>query len=161
MCTIRSDLIAIAAILLAATSAADDSVADFDWLSGCWASEDQEAGSGEMWTTPAGGVLLGISRTVKEGRTVAYEFMQIRETAPGKISFIALPSGQSRTEFPLISTREFELVFENPAHDYPQRVIYRREASRLIGRIEGTVNGSLRSSDFVMHKVSCSERADS
>ena len=40
--------------------------------------EPCDAGSGEQWMTPAGGTLLGISRTVAKGRTVAHEFMQIR-----------------------------------------------------------------------------------
>lgn len=155
MSIVRRGAVAAMLLLCAGQSVAEVSVTDFGWLSGCWASEDQEEGSGEMWTTPAGGVLLGTSRTVKNGRTVAYEFMQIREIAPGEISLIALPSGQSRTEFKLLSARAFELVFENPTHDFPQRVIYRREDSRLIGRIEGTVNGSERAADFAMHEIPC------
>jgi hypothetical protein len=32
-------------------------------------------------------------------------------------------------------------VFENPEHDYPQRIIYQREGNLLIARIEGEVSG--------------------
>lgn len=43
-------------------------------------------------------------------------------------------------------------VFENLAHDFPQRIIYRWEitsvAPRLFARIEGTVNGELKGYDF-------------
>ena len=35
------------------------------------------------------------------------------------------------------------VIFENLEHDFPQRIIYRREGDRLIARIEGEVNGTL------------------
>ena len=65
------------------------SVEDLSWLSGCWASVGAEAGSGEQWMAPAGGTLLGINRSVAGSKTVAHEFMQIRETERGEIEFIA------------------------------------------------------------------------
>jgi hypothetical protein len=41
------------------------------------------------------------------------------------------------------------VVFENLSHDFPQRVIYRRNAdSSITARIEGTVNGEARGRDF-------------
>ncbi len=40
-------------------------------------------------------------------------------------------------------------MFENPAHDFPQRVIYRRlGADAVTGRIEGQIGGQARSVDF-------------
>ena len=139
-----------------ADAAPPPSVQALSWMSGCWASVGGEAGSGEMWTSPAGGTLLGLSRTVKGGRTVAHEFMQIRETAPGQIAFIAMPSGQSEASFPLKSFSEREVVFENPEHDFPQRVIYRLDSKGgLAGRIEGLGNGEVKGIDFPMDRVSC------
>lgn len=81
--------ITLVAILLAAlpseASAQEPaSVADLAWLAGCWASVGGEAGSGEQWTAPAGKTLLGVSRTVIDSRTVAYEFVRIRETEAGE-----------------------------------------------------------------------------
>ena len=48
------------------------------WLAGCWNVDGAEPGSGEHWSTAAGGTLLGTSRTVKGGKTTAFEFVQIR-----------------------------------------------------------------------------------
>ena len=42
-------------VALAASEAVPSSVQDLAWISGCWASVDGEAGSGETWTLPAGG----------------------------------------------------------------------------------------------------------
>jgi hypothetical protein len=105
---------------------------------------------------PAGGTLLGMSRTVAKGRTVAHEFMQIREHEPGRLAFIANPSGQAQATFPAKSVGEREIVFENPMHDFPQRVIYRLdEAGILRARIEGTIDGKPRAEDFPMRRVRC------
>ena len=145
-------MIASTFLLIAALAAPSASVDDLAWMSGCWASVGGEAGSGEMWTAPAGGTLFGISRTVKDGRTVAHEFMQIRETAPGQIAFIALPSGQKEASFPLVRLTGQEAVFENLQHDFPQRVIYRRDGDSLIGRIEG---GETKAIDFPMRSRPC------
>src|SRR5215213_63064 len=64
------------------------------WLAGCWAAEGGERGSQEFWMPLAGGTLLGVGRTVKSGKTVDHEFMQIRESAAGSIVYIAQPAGQ-------------------------------------------------------------------
>ena len=41
-----------------------------------------------------------------------------------------------------------EAIFENPAHDFPQRVIYRRCGAELCARIEGTLQGKARSFEW-------------
>jgi len=133
-------------------------VKELAWLAGCWASVGAEAGSGEQWMEPAGGTLLGVNRSVKGSKTVAHEFMQIRETERGEIEFIANPSGQSEAAFSLVSLSEREVVFENPDHDFPQRIIYRLEGDVLEGRIEGTVKGELKAIDFPMTRVDCRSR---
>lgn len=78
------------------------SVADLAWLAGSWASVGGEAGSGEQRTAPAGKTLLGVSRTVIDSRTVAYEFVRIRETEAGEIEYIANPSGQSEATYIMV-----------------------------------------------------------
>ena len=45
--------------------------------------------------------------------------------------------------------------FENAAHDFPQRIIYRKTAGGLHARIEGLDKGKPRSEDFPYKRVSC------
>ncbi|MCH8894629.1 MAG: hypothetical protein IH927_00030 [Proteobacteria bacterium] len=155
---IRITLVATVAVglLLVASAQEPASVEDLAWLAGCWASVGGEAGSGEQWTVPAGKTLLGVSRTVRNSKTVAYEFLRIRETEAGEIEYIAKPSGQSEASFLMVRLSEREVVFENPAHDFPQRIIYRLEAGgNLVARIEGEVKGEVRTVDFPMKRVDC------
>ena len=108
----------------------------------------------EMWMAPAGGAMLGVSRTVAGDRVVAHEFMQIREQ-DGSMLFIARPSGHDEATFTLAARAAREAIFANPAHDFPQRVIYRMQGDRLVGRIEGVQNGKEQSTDYPMRRVPC------
>jgi hypothetical protein len=48
-----------------------------------------------------------------------------------------------------------EVVFENPAHDFPQRIRYRASGAALQARIEGTMNGKTRGIDFPYTRTNC------
>ena len=124
------------------------------WMAGCWQQKSGDRVVDEMWMTPAGGAMLGVSRTVADGRAVAHEFMQIREDN-GQLAFIARPSGQQEATFRMLKSSAREVVFENPAHDFPQRVSYRLDGETLVGRIEGMQNGKPRSVDYPMRRVAC------
>jgi hypothetical protein len=89
-----------------------------NWLTGCWASVGGEAGSGEQWSAPAGGTMLSTARTVKNGKTVGWEFVVIREVE-GKLAYVAKPHNQAEATFPAVKLEDGEVVFENPSHDFP------------------------------------------
>lgn len=126
------------------------------WMSGCWASDGAEAGSGEQWMQPAGGEMLGLSRYIRDNKTVAFEFLRIFENDAGSLSLFAAPSGQASHTFELISLSDNEAVFADPDHDFPQRILYRLlEPNRMLGRIEGIANGKQRAIDFPLTRQSC------
>jgi hypothetical protein len=152
----RTGLLACALIGAASASAEGPGVERLGWLAGCWSRTDAEAGSGEQWTAPRGGTMLGVSRTVRDGRTVEYEFVVIRAAQDGTLFYHAHPSGQASTEFRLARASDREVVFENPAHDFPQRVGYRLDPDdKLTAWIEGSRDGATRRIPFPMRRVSC------
>lgn len=137
-------------------SATEADLARMAWLAGCWRSDNAEPGSGEQWTPSAGGTMFGIGRSVKNGKTVAFEFMQLRDLPDGTLAFIAQPSGNPPTPFALARITDTEAVFENPKHDFPQRVVYALEGgARLRARIEGPRSGTLKVIEFPMSRSSC------
>lgn len=142
--------------LLQVSFAQDDPLARLAWLGGCWAAVGGEAGTGEQWLPLAGGTLLGVGRTVRGGRTVDFEFLQIRAAPDGRLAYIAQPGGRPPTQFLSTTLNEREVVFENPQHDFPQRVIYRRgDGGTLRARIEGLRNGAMKEIDFPLQRVAC------
>ena len=128
--------------------------ADLAFMTGCWKFERGGRTVEEHWLAPAGGSLIGVSRTVAGGKTVDYEFLQIRDLADG-LTYIAKPSRQPETSFKIASKTADEIVFENPAHDFPQRIRYRRGGDTLHARIEGTMNGKPGAVDFPYARVAC------
>jgi hypothetical protein len=124
-------------------------------MAGCWRQETSTSATiDEMWMAPAGGVMLGTSRTVARSRAVEYEFMRIRADNSGVTFFAQLPD-QPETAFRMVTIDAQTVVFENLKHDFPQRVIYRIARDTLTGRIEGTQNGKERSVDYPMRRVGC------
>jgi len=111
-------------------------ISKLGWLAGKWHIEDHGRVIDEQWTTAAGGMMLGMSRTVKEGKTVSFEFLRIVERPEGLV-YIAQPEGRPPTEFRLASVQEDEWVFENPEHPFPRRIRYKRVGGdSLVARIE-------------------------
>lgn len=123
---------AIAAVLvIIATPAAAQEAAMPGWLAGCWEEVDGESWTDECWTYPRGGIQIGSGRSGRGDTLRSWEAMQIIRGADGKLTFWASPNGAPRVQFSLVSQGAREVVFANPAHDYPQRVRYWREGELL------------------------------
>jgi hypothetical protein len=132
-------------------------IENLGWLSGCWASENKDANTSvsEFWTMVAGDSILGVGRTIKNGQTVDYEYMRIAVYDKG-IFYIAKPKANTEeTSFKLTKLAAAEAVFENPAHDFPQKIIYRRDGTNLFARVEGNNKGKFMGFDFPMSKTKC------
>ena len=143
-----------AAFALPATCQPVATAADLKFMTGCWAFEANGRKVEEHWLAPAGGSLLGMSRTVMGGKTTEYEFLQIRELPEG-LTYIAKPSKQAEARFVASSRSGDEIVFENASHDFPQRIRYRGDGKTLRARIEGTMNGQARAFDFPYLRTAC------
>jgi len=105
---------------------------------------------------PAAGAMIGMSRNVIKGKLREWEFLMIKEDTDGKVYYVAKPSGQAEASFKLIKSTPTESIFENPEHDFPQRIIYRHESDgSLLARIEGTIQGNQKGVDFPMKRVKC------
>jgi Domain of unknown function (DUF6265) len=111
------------------TTTAPNDISQLNWIAGDW----QSAPGGrtqveEHWIQPAGGSMLGMSRTLAGSRTVEFEFLRIEQREDG-IYYVAQPKGRCpATHFKLTRAGAQEAVFENPQHDFPKRIIYRKTA---------------------------------
>ncbi len=95
---------------------------------------------------------MAVNRGTRKGKLVGFEYLRIEERPVG-IVYVAQPGGRPGTEFTLRKLQGTEVVFENPDHDFPQRIIYRiDEEGRLIARIEGRIGGSLRFKEWTYER---------
>jgi hypothetical protein len=124
------------------------------FMAGCW---NGDAGRGriiaESWTKPTVNVMLGTTRYLAGDRTVSWEFTLIEADSTG-ITMTPHPRGQTPTPFRLARLAPDTAVFENPTHDFPQRIIYRRAADTLVARIEADTPRA-RGTEWRMTPVSC------
>ena len=146
-------------IFLAAaiSGAGQQKLSDLSWLSGCWEMKNESRGLQitEMWMKPAGGIMIGAGRTIRNGKAVDHEFLRIVEETAG-VFYVAKPTAnKEETKFKLTKASAGELVFENPAHDFPQRIIYKLNGNRLNARTEGIANGKARGIDFPYARINC------
>ncbi len=100
--------------------------------------------------------MRGLSRNLKEGKVIFGELMRINKEG-GKIVYVArIGTKATPTPFELIRMTADEVVFENAAHPFPQRIRYRREPDGgLFARIEGIDKGKERHEDFPMRRARC------
>lgn len=122
----------------ASTNNQTPTIADLNWLAGDWQTTGGRSQTDEHWTQAAGGSMLGLSRTVAGGRTYEFEYLRIEQRADG-IYYVAHPKARCPgTDFKLTRLTSTEVVFENPAHDFPKRITYRKTAE---GSLVATVDG--------------------
>jgi hypothetical protein len=129
-------------------------IEDLAWISGDWETAPGRSQIDEHWTKVAGNSLIGMSRTVAGGKTVFFEYLRI-EARGGDIYYVAHPKARTPgTDFKLARLTGQEAVFENPAHDFPKRIIYRKNVDgTLTARIEGDGTEKEKPQDFQYRPV--------
>jgi hypothetical protein len=151
----------LAIAILAAATASQSQVGaftadDLGWLAGCWETSTKTARISEQWMKPAGGSLMGMSRTVRGDKTVAWEFIRIA-AVDGVLAYIAKPhQNKEETIFKLTEASPLRVVFANPAHDFPQRVIYRKDGGdKVHARVEADRDGKVSGVDYAYRRIRC------
>ncbi|MGH9380398.1 MAG: DUF6265 family protein, partial [Thermoanaerobaculia bacterium] len=132
------------------------SIESLGWMAGCWEGR-LDGGSlyEEVWLAPRGGVMVGVSRTLRDEKAVGHEFLRIAEE-DGALIYLADPSGQMPTRFAATEIGDGAVTFANPEHDFPQRILYRLQPpDSLLARIEGERQGRMHGADFQLRRVSC------
>lgn len=128
--------VALAAAMLAPASFAAGP-ADLAFMRGSWEGRDGPLTFEERWTEEAGGLMLGVSRTLKGSRAVGFEFLRL-EFRKDAVVYVAQPGGKPKTEFRLTASGANTATFENPAHDHPKLIRYQlNTAGELVAELEG------------------------
>jgi len=140
--------------VFAAVLAQAQDVTKLSWMTGCWELSRGSMVIEEQWTKPRGGIMLGVSRTVKGDKAVSTEFLKIAPEG-GVLVYTPRIGNREPVPFKLLRISETEVVFENPTHDFPQRIIYRKQEGGLFARIEAGEKGKEKGQDIPMKKVGC------
>ena len=123
------------------------SLDQLNWLSGYWTAEIDGIKMEEFWLPVSNKSMIGIHRDSFQSGKVFFEYLRIEQKGDS-IVYFASPKGRTPTEFKLTYLNKNKVVFENPNHDFPQRIIYSLKTDTLIARIEGEVKGDFKFSEW-------------
>lgn len=126
------------------------------WLEGSWYLNEEDMTTVESWRIANDSTMYGLSYTLKGTDTISKETIALEER-DGQLTYIPTVNNQNNAQpvpFPkTISTRN-NLVFENPAHDFPQKITYEQiSTDTLVAEISGNAKGRFKSIQFVMTRL--------
>jgi hypothetical protein len=125
------------------------------WLKGTWENTMPEGRLSEKWEKINDSLYKGQSFFIKDKDTLHYETINFYQKN-GKLIYEPTVKGQNNdasVSFKLTKITDSLLVFENPAHDYPQKIVYRRITDdSLAAEISGKQQGKPASEMYPMKK---------
>lgn len=133
-----------------------DKLEKMNWLVGQWENKIPQGLLTEVWTKDNDSTFSGKSYFIKEQKdTIHYETIVLRQVKDDLI-YQATVKGQNNDEpvdFKLTSDTDNNFVFENPKHDYPQKIVYKKvKDNSLVATISGLQQGKQSSESYPMSK---------
>lgn len=126
------------------------------WILGDWEQKDSMGTLTESWESLDDSTYIGRALYISTNKdTLHNETMAILQNGDFLIysTVIKGENGDEPTLFQMREDTDSLLVFENPKHNYPKKIIYRRnkDATALI-TISGTQNGKPSTENYRMQK---------
>lgn len=126
------------------------------WLVGEWEINLDRGTAIEIWEKANDSVYAGRSFFISGKDTIPGETVNLEQTGDG-LFYIPTVKDQNKGEavrFTLTSSRDRELIFENPAHDFPQKISYAQiSKDSLLAEVSGMIKGKLESEKYQMKRV--------
>ncbi|WP_313807140.1 DUF6265 family protein [Flavobacterium sp.] len=126
-----------------------------NWLVGEWRNWNKEGNLTEIWSSKNDSTLSGATHFTVEIDTMFSEKIEITQVKDSLFynTKVSNQNDGKMVSFKATSITEDELVFENPKHDFPQKITYRKITSdSLVAEISGMKNGKESKESFPMKK---------
>lgn len=108
------------------------------WIADRWISPPGESITYENWVRLDDTTYSGESHNVINGITVFAEQLKIEKIGDDIFYTAVVEHNPGPVHFKLVEFNENKAVFENPEHDFPNRIIYMlKDDGSLYARIEG------------------------
>ena len=86
-------------------------------------------------------MMIGYSRSGRGETVREFEFIRLQAGEDGIVAYLAQPGGRAAVSFRLVARDGSSATFENPDHDFPQRIRYSRNGETLTATISA-IDGS-------------------
>ncbi|MFY7839354.1 MAG: DUF6265 family protein [Lacibacter sp.] len=138
-------------LLLCCKSNAQANSNSLKWMVGSWKINTGSGSIIEEWQITNDSTLNGKSYFIKNATdTIPQETIELAYRN-GNWYYIPTVKNQNNGQpvsFTLIFLRGTEFISQNPEHDFPQRIAYRRIGNQLFASIEGKRNGKYSKQNF-------------
>lgn len=128
-----------------------------NWLLGKWGNTSAEGNLTETWRQENDSTFVGDSFVTVEIDTVFHENV-VLEQKNDSLFYKVTVKGQNNNEpvaFYLTTANDDQLVFENPKHDFPNKITYSKISNdSLVAEISGMKDGKQSKELFAMKKKS-------
>lgn len=126
------------------------------WLIGEWQKKDSIGTLQENWKSENDSTYSGVSYfIIEKGDTVHSESIELMEDKEHLI-YTATVKGQNNDDsipFQMTESTDSLLVFENPKHDFPQKIKYKLNKDKsILATVSGKQKGKESSESYLMHK---------
>lgn len=133
-----------------------DKLEKMNWLVGQWENKTPEGYLTETWVKDNDSTFSGQTYfIIREKDTVHSESIVLTQVNEDLI-YRPTVKGQNNDEpvdFKLTSDAENSFIFENPKHDYPQKIVYRKVNDKsLVATITGIQQGKQSTESYPMSK---------
>ena len=126
-----------------------------NWLIGNWEQKFPDGMLKENWTKENDSTFSGDSYFINTKDTVHFESIKLSQKDE-ELIYSATVVGQNNDEtvdFKLTSDIVNSFTFENPAHDYPQKITYKKvNETNLVATISGKQQGKQSTESYAMKK---------
>jgi hypothetical protein len=127
-----------------------------DWLLGKWENKSPDGSLSENWKRLNDSTFQAKSFFIKGKDTLHFETITLQQKEE-ELFYTATVKGQNNDKpvaFKMTSETDKKLIFENPKHDYPQKITYSLiNKDSLVAEISGILLGKPSSEKFGMKRT--------
>jgi hypothetical protein len=127
------------------------------WIVGNWKTSLPKGYIVETWSYENDSTLKSTSHIIKpNGDSILQETVNL-EYKKSITNYVVTTADQNDNlpvSFKLIKNQNNKLIFENPKHDFPQRITYKLiSKNKILAWIEGTIKGKFKKKEFEMERI--------
>lgn len=132
-----------------------EELAKAKWLLGKWGISSPEGNMVEAWEIKNDSTYAGKTHFIIGTDTVFTETISLEQRGKD-VNYVTQMANQNEGKpvaFKMTKANEKQLVFENPTHDFPQKITYTLKGDSLLAEISGMNKGKAAKESFPMGKL--------
>lgn len=143
-------LLSFPLFLLFSCSSKKDDLGQFSWMSGKWKGRSGGFLFYEQWSAAEGNCMSGYGCEISAEDTVFSEKIVLEQRGESFYYTPDVKENGAPVDFKFTGADHDSLIFENPAHDFPQRIIYfHTAADSMYACIDGKNKGRYTRIEFL------------